>query len=84
MADLFLEKGANVNSRDILRRATRLFKAAKNGQAAMVKLLLDKGADHPIIDEYYLTPLSMAVEMGHRAIIKLLHDARRFTTPPRC
>jgi hypothetical protein len=47
--------------------------AAKQGHEAIVKLLLEKGADVGFEDGYYCyTPLSWAASNGHEAIIKLL------------
>jgi ankyrin repeat protein len=71
VASLLLEKGANVNFKDIWG-ATPLFWAAETRHEAMVKLLLDKGADLRITDVYGQTPLSVVVENGNRVVIKLL------------
>jgi ankyrin repeat protein len=47
--------------------------AAESGHKAVVKLLLEKGADMESKDaEYGQTPLSWAAESGHEAVIKLL------------
>ena len=46
--------------------------AAWNGNEAVVKLLLDKGADVKSKSSIGKTPLSRAAEKGHEAVVKLL------------
>jgi ankyrin repeat protein len=54
------------------------------GCEAVVKLLLDKGADLQSKDKYGRTPLSWAAEKGHEAVVKLLlkKGARHVTEFP--
>ncbi|RYP70251.1 hypothetical protein DL771_005554 [Monosporascus sp. 5C6A] len=59
-------KGANVNQ-------TRLSWAAKDGDEAVVRLLLEKGADLESKDkEFGQTPLSLAATNGHEVVVRLL------------
>jgi ankyrin repeat protein len=54
---------------------TPLQRAAQNGHAAVVKLLLEKGAELESKDKWYSykrTALSCAAENGHAAVVKLL------------
>jgi ankyrin repeat protein len=52
---------------------TPLSWAAENGHEAVVKLLLEEGADLGTKDKVYgRTPLSWAAENGHEAVVKLL------------
>ncbi|KAI5460980.1 hypothetical protein BGZ63DRAFT_455093 [Mariannaea sp. PMI_226] len=51
---------------------TDLMVASHYGHDAIVKLLLDKGANIEAVDKYKETPLSWAIENGHEAIVKLL------------
>lgn len=52
-----------------------LLPAAEFGREAIVKFLLDKGADIHVTDEEYLqTPLHKAAEQGQEAVMKLLLD----------
>ncbi|KAE8417808.1 hypothetical protein BDV36DRAFT_283421 [Aspergillus pseudocaelatus] len=52
---------------------TSLSLAAENGHEAIVRLLLEKGADLECKDSKYgQTPLSLAAENGHEVVVKLL------------
>jgi ankyrin repeat protein len=68
---LLLEKGADVDSKDMGGR-TPLSWAARNGHEAVVTLLLEKGADVHSKDKDGRTPLSWAAGNGHEAVVKLL------------
>ena len=61
----------NIDPKDSYRR-TPLSWAAENGHEAVVKLLLEKGADLESRDSTGRTPLSRAAENGHEAVVKLL------------
>jgi hypothetical protein len=63
--DIYLEK-VNEYGR------TPLSWAARQGREAVVKLLLEKGAEIEAKDEYGRTPLSWAAGQGHEAVVKLL------------
>lgn len=51
---------------------TLLYHAAATGRAAMVVLLMEKGADINAKDNNDTTPLMVAVGSGHRKIVELL------------
>ena len=53
-------------------RMTALMWAAKCGHEAVVRLLLENGADPEIKNENQMTALTIAVEHGHEAIVRLL------------
>jgi len=55
---------------------TPLHKAARNGQAEVIKLLLDRGADVNAIDKARIrgSPLHHAVSMGHLDCVRILCD----------
>jgi ankyrin repeat protein len=53
-------------------RDSWLLRAAQEGQEAVVKLLLEKGAELETKDVNDQTPLSLATERGHEAVVELL------------
>jgi ankyrin repeat protein len=72
VVELLLEKGADVESKDIFGK-TPLSWAAWNGHEEAVKLLLEKGADMESKNRLSsATPLSGAAWNGHEAAVKVL------------
>ena len=71
IARLLLEKGANLESKDI-KGYTPLSIAAFKGHEAIVRLLLEKGANLESENFIGYTPLSIAASKGHEAIVRLL------------
>ena len=69
---LLLETGkVNADSKDKNDR-TPLSWVAENGNEAIVKLLLTRGADVEWKDREGETPLSLATKNGHKAVARLL------------
>jgi hypothetical protein len=58
--------------RRISKNQSSLPRAAANGHEAVVKLLLEKGAELEAKGDSGRTPLSWATENGHEAVVKLL------------
>jgi len=72
VVQLLLETGkADMNSKDYDSR-TLLLWAAEKGHEAVVKLLLERGAQIESMDVDRRTPLSWAAEKGHETVVKLL------------
>ncbi|KAH0547754.1 hypothetical protein FGG08_000011 [Glutinoglossum americanum] len=69
---LLLERSAQLESKDDAYGQTPLSWAANRGHKAIVKLLLERGAELGSKDTYGRTPLSWAAERGHEAVVKLL------------
>ena len=70
MALLLLEMGADVNSE--YRGAYPLHKASMFGLEAVVRLLLEKGAEVDIRSNEDETPLQVAANFGHGTILRVL------------
>lgn len=71
-ANLLIErKKANINALD-KDSGTPLHLASENGHEAIVKLLLEKGADLEALDSDDSTPLHRASENGYHEVVKLL------------
>jgi ankyrin repeat protein len=72
--EALLHSGHDLNARDTMNM-TPLLLAAKYGQEAIVKLLLEKGSDIEMeVDNngFTYTPLMFASKRGHEAVVKLL------------
>ena len=66
-------EGGRRGVQDLDYGRTPLSWAAEKGHEAVVKLLLEKGADVESKDRHYgQTPLSWAARSGHEAVVKLL------------
>ncbi len=74
MVRMFLEFGADVNAIDEEDRSTPLGIAAREGNAELVGLLLDSGADPNAAGARWATPLALAERRGHDDIAKLLRS----------
>lgn len=74
MVRMFLEFGADVNAVDEEDRSTPLGIAAREGNAELVGLLLDNGADPNAAGARWATPLAWAERRGHDEIARLLRS----------
>ncbi|CZR63705.1 uncharacterized protein PAC_13602 [Phialocephala subalpina] len=73
-ANILIRRGQTPDTKDSNSR-TPLSWAAENGREAVVKLLLDKGAElETKSSPWRQTPLSLAAQNGHEAIVQLLLD----------
>ena len=72
MIRLLLEKGAKLETVDILFGQTPLSHAAKYGKEAVVQLLLEKGAELETKSRVGRTPLSHSAQYGKEAVVQLL------------
>jgi ankyrin repeat protein len=69
---MLLVWGAEVNIQGTLEGFTPLMTAAAEGQAEVVEILLDAGADRDLKDQDGDTALSFARENGHSHVVALL------------
>jgi ankyrin repeat protein len=74
LAKLLLDQGADVNAVDRRGNHAPLHFAAFGGNVELVTLLLDRKADRTLVDERKRTPLDLAREKKHAAVIKLLEN----------
>jgi ankyrin repeat protein len=72
IAELLLEAGADVNSRN---GRNPLFTVAGTGDSVMVRLLIKTGADLEAANKDGTTPLMYTAKRGHTTIVKILIDA---------
>jgi ankyrin repeat protein len=68
---LLVENGADLDSRDDLRR-TPLSEAAKHGCETVVRLLLEKGAEPDLRDLFGQTPSSLSEKKEYHGVVRLL------------
>ncbi len=67
-----LDTGTPADERDD-NGSTALFVASRAGYRKIVALLLERGADHSLVDKkFQKTPLQGAVMMGHLEVVKML------------
>src|SRR5436189_246528 len=71
-----IQQDAELESRDNLYGQTPLSWAAEKGHEAVVKLLLEKGAELESKNRYGQTPLSCAAKNGHETVMKILLEMR--------
>jgi endonuclease YncB( thermonuclease family) len=72
--DLWLNSGAEINLRGN-DQTTPLMHAARHGRTTFVRQLLDRGADHGMVDLYGFTALHAAARDGRSEIIRMLLEA---------
>src|SRR5207245_6597750 len=74
MAALLLAAGANPGAETRIGRYTALHLAAKSGNAAVVRLIVDRGADVRALTTTGATPLHFAAATGGSEAIAVLLD----------
>ena len=72
IAKVLLDAKAKVDATTRLGAATPLFMACRNGDAAMIDLLIKAGANPNSVDEHGTTPLMMAAAAGNADAVKVL------------
>ncbi|GFF70323.1 ankyrin-1 [Aspergillus lentulus] len=75
LVDIILRKDKGLVQIEIASDQTPLSFAAENGSEAVVKLLLEAGANMESEDNYNQTPLYLAALHGREAVVKLLLEA---------
>jgi hypothetical protein len=76
VVDVLLERGANPNVVDRTNRETPLLVACANGNIALVRRLLDRGASAAAIDQYGMNALDRAILMTPNPQLEALLRAR--------
>jgi len=76
-ARLLIARGASIDAIDDEYRSTPLGVAARFGQAALVKLLLDSGADPLAAGAEWAVPLAWAERKGHVGVADMLRSDDR-------
>ena len=74
-AGLLLSHGASIDAIDDEYRSTPLGVAARRGQHALVKLLLESGADPLAAGASWAVPLTWAERKGHTRVAEMLRNA---------
>ncbi|KAE8440733.1 hypothetical protein EG329_006628 [Mollisiaceae sp. DMI_Dod_QoI] len=77
IVDRLLNKGANVILGEVRHQLTALHHASERGHIAIAKMLTQKGAPLTLRDSGLQTPLHIAIQEEHVAMIELLMDVRR-------
>ena len=72
MAKVLLAAGASVKAATRIGAATPLFMACRNGNAAMIEVLVNAGSDPKSVDQPGTTPLMMAAAAGNAEGVKVL------------
>jgi ankyrin repeat protein len=75
MVRALIEAGADINKALLDGGETTLFIAAHQGHEASVRALIELGADVSKAENNGVTPLSVAAQEGHTAIVQILRDA---------
>ncbi|CAH1789405.1 unnamed protein product [Owenia fusiformis] len=77
--EYFLQKGANVNSQDNRGRTCLIYSCMQNLSFAIIRLLIESGADPLIIDDTGTNALNYAAQHGNTFIIAALTESVRAT-----
>src|SRR5262245_4631561 len=71
---LLIDRGSPVDGRGSPSAHAPLHEAAYNGDVALVRLLLERGADRTLRTGDGQTPLEIAVQHGRREVVRLLNE----------
>lgn len=74
MAQMLIKAGADTKAKTRLAGMTPLFMAAKNGNAAMIAILLNAGGDPNAVSATGTTPLMLAAASGSADAVTILLD----------
>lgn len=74
--------GRNVNALPSQENYTAIMFAALNGEAKVVELLLENGADCEVTNVHQFTALGAASLKGHNDVVRILLNAKADATRP--
>jgi ankyrin repeat protein len=77
LVKVLLDRGANVNARNIFRKTALHLASESNGRIALVKLLLDSGVDPKLLDADGLSAIEIARRAGRIDIAQVIEDFKK-------
>ena len=84
MVKFLLDKGVNVNTRNVFKETALHYVACSNYEAIMKVLLERNNIQADLKDDFGMTPLSYASENGYQAIVNMLLERNDIDVNSKC